>query len=255
VWLCGGIEKDGAIHWSQPEIVLYADDPKTRMSYPCLIEDGGKYFLTETQKTIARVHEIESTLLEGLWAQHEAADVAQEGLVVNLHGDACKRGATSPLPPLPALTTRDGFSVDVWLRFDSTESGQVLWDWRNEQGEGAALTTADNGALGIVLNDGIRQARWDCDAGLLKPGTWHHVAAIVDGGPKIITLVVDGVLCDGGAAREQGWQRFDPAMEDLNGAADLTVAPSLKGEVGALRIYGRALRTSEAVGNWRAGRR
>ena len=59
-WLCGGIEVETdegiCLEWSQPEIVLYDDDPYIRMSYPDLIEEDGQYYLTETQKDIARVH-------------------------------------------------------------------------------------------------------------------------------------------------------------------------------------------------------
>ncbi|MDE2339806.1 MAG: hypothetical protein KGL21_01890, partial [Alphaproteobacteria bacterium] len=54
------------IRWSQPEIVLYDDDPFIRMSYPDLVEDGGRYFLTETQKDVARVHEVDPALLAAL---------------------------------------------------------------------------------------------------------------------------------------------------------------------------------------------
>ena len=82
-WVSGGVERDGpggkVIHWSEPEILLYDTDPDARMSYPDLVESGGAYFVTETQKTIARVHRIDPSLLEGMWRQHghhEAGDVA-----------------------------------------------------------------------------------------------------------------------------------------------------------------------------------
>jgi hypothetical protein len=35
-WVAGGIERDGFLHWSEPEILLYDDDPKVRISYPRL---------------------------------------------------------------------------------------------------------------------------------------------------------------------------------------------------------------------------
>ena len=58
VWLCGGVETDSpegrVIQWSEPEIVLYDDDPYIRMSYPDLVEEDGQYYLTETQKDVAR---------------------------------------------------------------------------------------------------------------------------------------------------------------------------------------------------------
>jgi len=73
VWLLGGIEHDSpegkVIHWGLPEVVLYDDDPETRISYPDFIERGDRLFITETQKTVARVHEVPGWLLERLW-QH-----------------------------------------------------------------------------------------------------------------------------------------------------------------------------------------
>jgi hypothetical protein len=47
----------------------------------------------------------------------------------------------------------------------------------------------------------------------------HHAAVItVDGGPKIITFVVDGTLCDGGEQRQFGWGRFSPDLRTPKGA-------------------------------------
>ena len=84
VWLSGGVEVDTpagkVIRWSQPEIVLYDDDPYIRMSYPDLVEDSGHYYLTETQKDLARVHRVPDALTEALWQQFAIATVATEGL-------------------------------------------------------------------------------------------------------------------------------------------------------------------------------
>jgi len=43
------------------------------------------------------------------------------------------------------------------------------------------------------------------------------------------------------------------ALADVNGRTAVTPAPKLSGQLGQLRIYPRPLRTSEGVGNWRAG--
>lgn len=70
-WLLGGVERDSpsgkVIHWGRPEVVLYAHDRGTRISYPDFIEEGGRLFITETQKTTARVHEVPAWLLSRLW--------------------------------------------------------------------------------------------------------------------------------------------------------------------------------------------
>ena len=107
VWLCGGVEADSPdgriILWSQPEIVLYDDDPYVRMSYPDLVEEGGEYYLTETQKDVARVHQLDKTLLAGLWGQGENRALAADGLVLSLPAAEKPLPASVELPPLPGL--------------------------------------------------------------------------------------------------------------------------------------------------------
>lgn len=70
-WLLGGIEQDSpagkVIHWGAPIAVLAAADPGIRISYPDFIEEDGRLFITETQKTVARVHAIPDALLRSLW--------------------------------------------------------------------------------------------------------------------------------------------------------------------------------------------
>ena len=266
VWLAGGVEADSpkgkVIRWSQPEIVLYDDDPIVRMSYPDLVENDGKYFLTETQKDVARVHEIENSLLEGLWTQFDRAEVSKRGLVTDLSAPVA---AAVKAPVLPAFMRRStridygredlraGFTVDVWVRLRSLKPDQVLLDNRTPDGKGFALRTTGGAAAEIVLNDGRTENRWSSDPGTLMPGKTQHIVAIVDGGPKIITFVVDGTLCDGGDARQFGWGRFSPNLQSVNSSPELRIGGGIDGEVLRLRVYDRYLRVSEAIAAYRAG--
>ena len=252
VWICGGIEKNGHIHWSQPEILLYDPDPSARMSYPDLIEQDNRYWVTETQKTLARVHEVDPTLLEGLWNQGKAKKIAREGLVLDLNSTSTPKISDKTELEMPVLPPLDGggFTLDLWLKLDELSPGQLILDSRDRAGKGIALTTTHRGTLQISMSDGKSVSSWDCDVDLLRAGQRHHVVVIVDGGPKIITFVVDGVLCDGGTTRQFGWGRFDANQLDVNGAGKLTVAPSIKGELESLRLYNRYLRTSEAISNY-----
>jgi hypothetical protein len=273
VWVSGGVEVDTpqgrVIQWSQPEILLYDDDPYIRMSYPDLIEEGGVYYFSETQKDKARTHMVDPALLEGLWDQFSGSptQVVAAGLVLNLPKQDLAAPLKTALPRLPDFLKRDaqradygtkdlrqGFSIDLWLRLDALDGGQVLLDNRTPEGKGFCVQTTAGGALEIVLNDGRTENRWDCDAGELHAGADQHVVIIVDGGPKLILFVVDGVLNDGGNARQFGWGRFNPHYRGPNGADVLQVGGSLKGQILALRVYNRALRVSEAVRNYRAGR-
>ena len=74
-YLLGGTEVDGPggkhIRWGKPLAVLYDSNPKTRISYPDFIWENGLY-ITETQKTTARVHRIPDGLLRYLWERGNA---------------------------------------------------------------------------------------------------------------------------------------------------------------------------------------
>jgi hypothetical protein len=252
-WLAGGIEKDGRILWSEPEVLLYDPDPKTRMSYPDFIEQGGRFWVTETQKTAARVHEIDRALLDGLWGQFENRAAASRGLVLDLPAEKCGAAATVALPRLPDLATGGGFSLDLRLRAENLDADRAIFDTRGDGGRGLAVTLTRQGTVRLDLSDGRAQAAWESDAGLVRPGRWHHVTATVDGGPKIVTFMVDGRLCDGGETRPFGWGRFDAALGEVNGKPQATLPADSALRVGGLRVYDRYLRTSEAVGNARAG--
>lgn len=253
-WIAGGIEQDGRIHWSQPEILLYDPDLEKGMSYPDLIEQDERYWITETQKTVARVHAIDPSLLEGLWTQGHVKQVTTTGLAASL---AANEQPTTQIamPRLPNLSTAGGFTIDFWGSWADYSTERVILDSRDNNGRGIALSITDGGTIRIELSDGRREAAWECDANLLRPNKLSHVAVIVDGGPKVISFVVDGRLCDGGTARQYGWGRFPSDLGDVNEADTAGIMASSTGALGlkSLRIYSRSLRISEAVANYRAG--
>jgi len=291
VWLSGGIEVDTpegkVIQWSQPEIGLYDDDPYIRMSYPDMVQEGDRIFLTETQKDKARVHEIAPELLEAMWRQFEVAKVATEGLVLALPEAGEAMPASVSMPDLPPFLERDhsradygtkdlrqGFSVDLVFRLDSPAPGQVLLDNRTANGQGFCLQSTNRSTIEIVLNDGRTESHWECDPGIIEAGKIHHLVAIVDGGPKIISFIVDGTLNDGGEGRQFGWGRYNPNLRGVNASVvpaldpsdmqepvgrelqqgvtqTLRIGPDMDGEVLSVRIYDRYLLTSEAIGNFR----
>jgi len=205
------------------------------------------------------VHEIAPALLDGLWRQCTRAEVAADGLLLAMAGPA-----EAPMPKLPPFFDRDvsradfgrrdlrgGFTLDLWLDGEAPvpldSETPVLLDTRTPDGRGLCLRLVD-GAAEIAMRDGQTECRWTSDPGLLAPGAPHHLAVIVDGGPKLILFLVDGRLCDGGADRQFGWGRFSPHLRAADGAETLRLAPA----VTRLRLYGRALRVSEAIANYRA---
>jgi hypothetical protein len=261
-WLMAGREVDTPlgkrIEWSQPEILLYDDDPYIRMSYPDLVEEDGKFYVTETQKNVARLHEIPTPLVQGLFHQWDNRTIAKSGLVLE-----AKAGQTDvKMPALPALHRRDakradhggmdtraGFSIDLWVQLDSLAAGQNLLDTRDQTGAGILVSTTETGTIFISMHDGRQQATWESDPGALQTGQSQHVVITVDGGAKIITFVVNGVLCDGGDHRQFGWGRYSPTLRTPIGSETLHMGEPVR----SLRLYNIPLRTSEAVGNYHAG--
>ncbi len=253
VWICGGVTKNGKLHWSQPEILLYDDEPKTRMSYPDLIEQHGRYWVTETQKTVARIHEIDSALLQGMWNELDdelPPQPVSRGCIAHFNASDLTTGKATVGRPL-TLDNEKGFTVELLLTVNRFTPGQVLLDTRKEDGRGWALSMGESRTLKLSIDDGEHRGAWDSDAERLTEGQPHHVAFVVDGGPNVITVVVDGVLCDGGKERQFGWGRFDPRIGDVSGTrtvkADLTSVT-----VNSLRLYDRHLRIAEVVQNFRA---
>jgi hypothetical protein len=265
-WLMAGREVKTAegimLEWSQPEILLYDDDPYVRMSYPDLVEEPNAWYVTETQKTIGRTHKVDDALINGLFNQWDSKTVAKNALVLDLSGkDILPRQAK--MPRLPVLNKKDykapnhcgmdlraGFSFELAYQLAALTPGQSLLDSRDSAGKGVYISTAENGTLKITLNDGRSECSWSSDSELLKADTRQHAVITVDGGPKIITFIMDGTLCDGGDERQFGWGRYSSLLRTPDGAENVTINSSVK----LLRIYRRALRTSEAVSNFNAYR-
>lgn len=262
VWVAAGREIDAedgkVVAWSEPEILLYDDDPFSRMSYPDLIRHGEQWFVTETNKAEGRVHHIDADFLAGLLAQHENTAVTRKGLRLELPGNGRAMPASVPALQWPAFRVRSadhedgrgkdlraGFSMDVWVRGQKWEKSVPLVDATEASGRGVRLTAEPDGSVTLCMSDGQTECVWSSDAGVLHATAATHIAAIVDGGPKLIVFVANGKVCDGGDERQFGWGRFSADFRGPAGRADVRIHPALQ----SLRVYDRAILVSEAVGN------
>ena len=262
VWLTAGEEIDGYLHWSEPELIIYRPWTTGGPSYPDLIEQDGRFFITSGSKVEARVIEIDPELLYFLWRQNTIKEVARAGLILSADADRLTRqDGKLRMPCLPDLSKGKGFTLDLWLQPKDLAPGRIILDSRDESGKGIMVSTADNQTLMITLNDGAGSFSWDTDPGLLTTGQLHHVVLIVDGGPKMISSLVDGQFCDGGTDpfRPAGYGRFvketragkhlDQDLGVVTGGPDLILSP----EIRHIRIYDRYLLNTEAIGNFREG--
>lgn len=230
------------------------------MSYPDYIEQGGRLWIAETQKNVARIHEIAPDLIQGLWRQGKAKTVVKDGLIMNSDANMLAQKEIN-FPPLPELNTGGGFSIELWLTVSKNKPGQEILSTIGGKHKGIRVSLAKSNAIEIEIADGmVREDDVDenrifvSDRNAISEDELHHVVFTVDGAAKIATIIVDGVLSDGSAeTRDYGWGRIYPYLKGLNDTYICKIDEGLDGTVHHIRLYNRALRTSEAISNFNAG--
>jgi len=252
VWVSAGIEQDDPggkiLQWSQPEVLLYHDDPFIRMSYPDMIELDDGLYITETQKNIARMHKIDTIFLDKLFGQFDGLVMPDESnclLTIN-HG-----GSKVPMPDIPKFAQRDmrrpdhgkvdlrqGFTI--LLELNISEAG-ILLDNRTPSGSGFCLRVTAEGAVEWIMSDGQSKSLHDTAGNTIPFGRKCLLAVVVDGGPKIVSFIINGEFYDGGECRQFGWSRFSPNLTEIRGAHMLSVEAT----VSCLRMFSIPLMTAE----------
>ncbi|MDR2705126.1 MAG: glycoside hydrolase [Planctomycetaceae bacterium] len=250
-WLCVGLERDGTIHWGQPEIAIYADEPELRMSYPDLIIINGNYYISETQKEIARIHQIDAAMLEGAWKRlaneldNKTSPLTQNGLIF----ETKEHRIDFPVTAQNALKQK-GFSLDFVI--DVPEGGfkpeTPLIDNRNADGKGLVVLAKENGSYAIEIIGSSKEPRdiisQIFDSNLLVGGK-HRITIIIETAPQLILSIVDGQYVDGNGKQVFGWGRYINTPDQLDGSGSIILIP----EINVFRFYDRPLKTFEATSN------
>ena len=182
--------------------------------------------ITETQKVEARLHVVPREMLAGLFAQHNASAIAP-GHEIAI-GPSTRHVAT---PAFPAFGTDGegakfgGLGFGLALTIDGHAKAAVnqtiLSSVATAHGSGVSLVVgpAAGGMVTLTLTDGKAAFNIStdaaCSAALGAPGR-HFFGAVADGGPRIASLMVDGVLCD---------VRHDPRPPTLASTLASTLAP------------------------------
>ncbi|XP_065833613.1 uncharacterized protein [Oscarella lobularis] len=259
-WLSSGIlnSSGDGILWSQPEIILYERDPSGRPGYPDFIEDELIY-ITETQKTTARVHQIDPHLLKLLFQQRTVKlnPMTTEGIVSTFN--STEDYTSSPrLPDFSQYKYRQGVTIDLWIeRHSNSSPGQKLLDSRNAEGQGIYVVVGADHNITVGMkdssgNEASHGTDSTCTAALMVTGL-HHIAVVIDNGPFLMYFIVDGLVCDGGRDAAVGFKWITNSLSDINGSPKLFTAPDYTGVIRLGHIYNVALLTSEVIGLYRNG--
>ncbi len=258
-WISGGIEKDGKIIWSQPEILFYEDEVALRMSYPDLIEQDGKYWITETNKENGRCHPVPAAFLDKLWSQIDINKECSEGLIYTNGGKAIAPGMELQVPSFQQDKYVPGFTIDLVFSLTELAAGQEIFNFKDVSGKEIRMTTEDFGAVGLTINNGSNVQKFISDPGLIKAFGDNSVTAILDNESTIVQFVINGIVNDGADFRSYGWSRFEGEISQF-GAGKLIIGKLEPGAirpesaVKLIRIYNHPLLNTEIIGNHRANK-
>lgn len=267
--------------FSQPEIMLYAHDPINRISYPDCIEEYNEatgswdIFLSETQKTTARVHRLDMRIIDAMrqelsWYDSTGLCSVQATEDLYEHDPIFCWESGQPeefkMPFIPHFNARDekldgygskslrqGLTIEFDLLWKPENPGSVLLDSFTTDSRGLRVFLDFDGHLVVQFSDGQTMAAATLQEKLLQEGKEHHISIIIDGGPRVICFVVDGIFCDGSDDRQFGWGRFSRDLEHINTEDTVAIgrrrdgAFSYDGMIRRVCLYGDAFLTSEAL--------
>ena len=276
-WLTVGRESPGGvIRWNQPEIALWWDgtgfedrpdwNPDWAIvdgpGYPDWVEfDDGTLAFVESNKLAVRFHVVDPRLLHYLRHQPELSAMPTEGLVLD-HVPSPGDPGEIAAPVLADLRAGGGFTMVVLIEGDTHHgaSRQVLVSALSNVtaalGEeptdrritkGYEIAVAADGEVELFVTDGFDQTfRHATTIGSdgVNDGSRHVVAFVVDGGPKVVSVVVDEHLDDGGEHLPQGWAFVPPGLGEIGGSRAQLHAG---GRLVRYALFDRALLTSEAI--------
>lgn len=254
-WISGGTEVNGRINWSMPEVLLYSRDTTLGFSYPDIIEDGGRYYLAETQKTIARIHNISSHLLNSLWTQGTIKTHSTSKLMADI--PSAKLNDVPAQPYSYTNSTVSSFSLNFNLTLSSYSKrtdGETLLAFTSR-------TTADtlikirnlaSKTLSIeIYHGGKLLTNYYLDNTLIKLNTPLFISVSLDPSDGILTSMVNGVLCNGIAGRACGFAIVPPSF-DFSDISGNVFAKQFSGTVNQLQVYDRAFTTADMLSEYLA---
>ena len=171
-WLSESTGANGPIiEWGEPEVGLFnahaaplGGGSERGPGYPDFIEESDAVYITETQKTHARVHRIDPVLLAALFSQRyrnwtvPAAIDTQPGVAGRTA--IVPMPSLNPLSPAPNSTVGGGFAIDLFVQgLRRAPGGTLLVDSR-----------AREGAPGVSLSTGSGSRRSTANFSLVRAG-------------------------------------------------------------------------------------
>lgn len=249
VWIAGGVEVDGVIQWSQPEILLYSQILGTfiLISYPDLIEDNNKYYITETQKKDAMLHEVSSELLNRLWDQGKNKLPVNSNLVSS-YSQSSDNNPTS----ISINNTSNWTGTSLEAQFNTDDLNNAAGDMiATSSGKDTVskVLIQPNGNIAMNLYSGNKMVfSLSGDKNLLNKSGKNVISFMLDNKSRVLTAMFNGVLCNRSEQdSKQGWGRL-PANFNFKAIDKVSFKSSLS--ISKLRVFNVGMRTSDMISEY-----
>ncbi len=249
VFVCGGVEKgDGAILWSEPELLLHGGGPAQACSVADMLEQEGRFWVTAVCGGRVSLAEVRAELLSGLFGDSSGAAPCRAGMLSEwmFQGSA---PAAVDLPSGFGAAAGGGFSIEMRLALDQLDDGTVLFSsFDGRRGVKVdALKRSGGVTLRLSLFDGDLAAMWQTGKDAVRLSEPRHVVFICDYAAGLVSAVVDGCA---GAGETNGGRRWSLMPAEFGPVASSRRKAQVGRGVMMLRLFDRALRVAEASGGY-----
>ena len=144
------------------------------------------------------------------------------------------------IPSAAPLQSLSAFTIEIWLRWDSTGTIQFVTAKALEELE---IHTTTNNSLRFIPTTGVYL---DAPPNVLIPGRWHHIACVYDPSVPLGKVYVDGI--DTEAENHGSHLLTQPVMNSgaaLRFGSRAGGAYQLQGALDEARLWNRALSAEE----------
>ena len=248
VWICGGVELNGSINWSQPEILVYKNklplNHSNSISYPDMIEDCGQYYFFEGDKSSIRINQANAELINNLWNQNSNNTASK--------GDAEFLSSTQ----IPTDNSKfisyinNTLQTGLCLEFSylNNSNSQLLFSVFSNNKVDSSIniwaTNDGNFRIDIFSNKKVVTSYY-CDKRWMKSGQRNLVAFNFDFATNVVSAVVNGVLCNANANVKTGWS-FTTANLNYQNVYYLNFNNN-SSSMNFLKVFGNYLTTTQMV--------
>ncbi|MBE6884335.1 MAG: exo-alpha-sialidase [Ruminococcaceae bacterium] len=245
-WVCAAVEEDTPegkqLKLAQPEILLYTKVAGSGFSYPDILVKEDRIYISETQKSIARIHEIPMSFVDDMFRQF---DPQAKPKAIPDYELKSGKNIIKPLGKIYEYLhfkpdyTMSGLTFDFDIDFNG--KAQIVFDNLDAKGEGILICVEKDGSVKAE----IEETRETCTVKsecCLEEGR-NRVSVVFDFVADTAYFVVNGLLLDGGDQKNCGWRQI---KGELMSAGEFGAAV-VGGCTEKLRIYKKALSVTECI--------